>query len=294
MPPLREHETLHAECERLAALLATDPSVRSIEVGLTMTDGIPALRIHRTEPSTPSHDVSRASPPSVGAIHAGHNTQPLAARRQRLRPIVPGTSIARIGNSATGTLGALVRRPSDAEHIVYGLSCAHVLREVSRTSTSCVTQPASTRRADQIGAIVATVNDARGDAAIVRLDDSHAVTRSAQFDTSATLTNVTLVTLATRVWKSGVATGVTTGVVHGIGFYRLAEGAPLMRGFRIRALHGAPQPISGPEDSGAVWYLDDQRTGVGLHTGFDVIDGTRCAIASHLPLVLQALAVVLL
>jgi hypothetical protein len=103
-----------------------------------------------------------------------------------------------------------------------------------------------------------------------------------------------------KVSKVGRSTGLTTGVVDGIGTYFMDYGTHRrvpIQGFRIVPEPGGDQNLSDSGDSGAVWYLDEaeegqqdpERTGVGIHFDGNREGSTEYALACHLPSVLSTL-----
>lgn len=300
-------------CERALADAARTTDVCGIDVGFPesvhcrdFASMAPGLRVHtsRASPAGKSAPRSASSPAdAVFSTAAGYASGIATAtpeslpdvtfgdRRSRHRPPLPGTSIARDGNSRAGTLGLIVRQRRRDAGDAYGLSCAHVLRPVSAGRSAHVSQPPSSGADDVLGIAHARIDNACGDAAIFRITPGEPVVAAPQFNTTVRITGTAYAQLGAKVSKSGVATGVTHGCVDGIGHYRMTPEGPFMRGFRIRRLDGDTRPLSGVEDSGAVWYLSDQPIAVGLHTGNDGTGGGRFAIASHLPSVLEALDV---
>ncbi len=207
------------------------------------------------------------------------------------RPLQPGVLIGRMQQARHGTVGLFVR---DASGAVAGLTCAHVLRDATGRRPGTVSHPPSGDGCTRIGQVHALMDGWYGDAGLFRLDTDIAPTpaTAAQLGTDDIVATTGFARLGDLVRKSGAGTGVTSGVVDGIGYYRLDERGGFMMGFRIRARDGDREEISGGSDSGAVWYRVADTAGVGLHTGFDRVSGRRYAIASHLPCVLTVFGVV--
>ncbi len=113
--------------------------------------------------------------------------------------------------------------------------------------------------------------------------------------------------LGKEVWKSGKATGVTRGMIDGIGLYFFnyaGVGRVPVEGFKIvptLADKGKDIEISAPGDSGALWVIDGQDgkdgeiKGVGLHVDGEKTDSPadEHALACHLDKVLEKLGVTL-
>lgn len=136
-----------------------------------------------------------------------------------------------------------------------------------------------------------SIDNSYGDAAIFEITDRPPARQTMQFGTQHAITSADFAVLGEPIMKSSVATDLRCGVVDGIGYYRLSDGGELMMGFRVRPADGSNESLSAAEDSGAVWYRPATMTGLGLHTGYDLVGKRHYAVASHLPCVLQALGV---
>jgi hypothetical protein len=79
---------------------------------------------------------------------------------------------------------------------------------------------------------------------------------------------------------------LTSGVIDGIGRYRLGDDAPWMDGFRVAALIRSAAQLSRPGDSGAAWYRTEDGRGIGLHVGGTL--GGEGSMPAAIACVLQA------
>ncbi|HEU0077550.1 MAG TPA: hypothetical protein VFQ76_07880, partial [Longimicrobiaceae bacterium] len=222
------------------------------------------------------------------------------SRRKKFDPIRPGVSVAN-RRRPQGTLGLIVDHPTKGRCI---LSCAHVLIHSAGTDRTIQQPGRPSGRA--IADADTTVLDQDGDAAIGVLKGSlHS--NPAQLGTDVVVKTVRMPDLGEILTKSGLTTGVTCGVVDGLGRYLLTGGggpsasagslmASGMDGFRIVPRSaGSPgsDQISDSGDSGATWYAHADLAGVGLHVAgeTDQNDPDEHAIACYLPRVLQRLGV---
>lgn len=299
---------LYSECARVAGLIADDTGVSGVDVGypdsLEYAQFSPEfirVRIHRNEPLAAAKTLGGLAMPSdiaplilnrsytKGTATAPSSADPNCAgtgRRAVQTQLRPGVSISRDGNTRHGTLGLIVRRTGHASTVHFGLSCAHVLQDNGAGSGQAVRQPACLNRGNAIGTMYGRFDGLHGDAAIFQINSAVAV-RPQQYGTNASVSTVRFAKPGDHVHKSGAATGLTCGIVEGVGFYRLAPSETLMMGFCVRRCEGDPRSISADEDSGAIWYHADDEAGLGLHTGAIVTESGRCAIASHLPCILS-------
>lgn len=203
----------------------------------------------------------------------------------RVRLLCPGLlAIARVGKSRPGTISLFVR---DAAHATYGLSCARVLHDSTGRNPATVSQPPAHSRDTAIGAVRAWINGASSDAAIFGVDPSIAADPAPPYGSNAPISRVDCVRLGDKVSLLGARSGGTHGDVDGVGYYRLDGRSDLMMCFRIRKREGERTELSSGMDSGSIWHRLSDATGLGLDTGYAVVDGRRYAIASHLRCVLQ-------
>lgn len=220
-------------------------------------------------------------------------------RTKRFNPLQPGISVSH-GARGAGTLGTLVYLEGSNAPVI--LSCWHVLAPENGRRGDAIYQPSladgGNPRFDVVAHLERWFVDEDGDAAIALL------TRGRMLETTLLESDVEIgsarrVVLGEVLEKSGRGTGVSSGLVDGVGRYRLTlhSGGPTwVEGFRLVPVEGADGPLSDRGDSGAVWFKRRNRSksaaGVGLH-----IDGERrqgdpeYAIACHLPQVLERLEV---
>jgi len=221
----------------------------------------------------------------------------LLSRRHRRDPIRPGISVSHPLVSA-GTIGAVVfDRTTGAQCI---LSNWHVFAgSVFAQAGDAILQPGrfdgGRRETDTIGHLERMHLGRRGDAAIAVLNGERQVSRN-QDDTTVEVRTARRAGLGDTVTKSGRTTGVTTGVVDGMGRYRItySVGTHEIEGFLIRATaDGNPDniEISGAGDSGALWYDPATQEGLGLHFAgeSDPAPSAEYALACHLDAVLDEL-----
>lgn len=221
----------------------------------------------------------------------------LLARRHRRDPIQPGISVSHPLVSA-GTIGAIVfDRTTGAQCI---LSNWHVLAgSVFAQVGDAILQPgrfdSGRRETDTIARLERMYLGRRGDAAIAVLTGERQVLRT-QDHTSIEVQTTRRAGLGDTVSKSGRTTGVTPGVVDGMGRYRItySVGTHEIEGFLIRATtEGNPDniEISGAGDSGSLWYDPDTHEGLGLHFAgeSDPAPAAEYALACHLDAVLDEL-----
>jgi endonuclease G len=199
--------------------------------------------------------------------------------------LAPGASISCTRGTA-GTMGAIVRQAGDR----CLLTAAHVLRECGKCKKGAeILHPG---RADAATGTPATV---------ARLADVHFGLDSgiATLSPGTTAQNVALVSgvritspvvpkIDDVLEKSGRTTGVTRARVQGIGTFEGVFPAIHLRPL----LGGLGTVISGPGDSGAVWYLASGGAAIGLHVAGGVTDDNTYAVAAVLTEVMTELDLV--
>jgi len=221
----------------------------------------------------------------------------LLSRRHRRDPIRPGISVSHPLVSA-GTIGAVVfDRATGAPCI---LSNWHVLAgSVFAQVGDAILQPGrfdgGRRETDTIAHLERMHLGRRGDAAIAILNGERQASRIHD-DTTVEVRTARRAGLGDTVAKSGRTTGVTSGVVDGMGRYRItySVGTHEIEGFLIRATtDGNPDniEISGAGDSGSLWYDPATQEGLGLHFAgeSDPAPTAEYALACHLEAVLDEL-----
>lgn len=223
-----------------------------------------------------------------------------AGLARRLNPLEPGVSVSRQG-LGPGTLGIVAFRPTGEPVAV---SCAHVLAGPFARRDDPVFQPGMLDGGnpdfDAIGYLADWFVDEDGDAAYAELNRSRMLGLEPLAKRGG-VRRTALAGLGDRLLKTGRGSGATSARVDGIGLYRLSFSRAQevwMSGFRLVPEPDGPQEISGPGDSGAVWYREglEGGEGVGLHVDGE---GSRAhgwpgyAIACHLPVVLDRFGLVL-
>lgn len=220
-----------------------------------------------------------------------------ATRDGRAAVIQPGIEVAH-RRRAGGTLGLIVVDRRD--NVRYMLSAAHVLRAPGANAQNNILQPTFRNggRDDDstIGEFVPHKAAEGVDAALARLTADDRLLSDVQFGTKVVVASVKPATLGDKVQKSGVGTGITNGIVDGIGRYYLSPTDTVgVEGFRI--VPDGETDISDFGDSGAVWYtrpkndaVPSSQAGLGIHVaGAGSNFATRPAIACHLEQVLDIL-----
>lgn len=314
-PPGPDSEKVQRAYEKAVKAYGQRAYVTGVDVGYKYDGGLRtddiAVRIHvREKIPLAALEAAEVLPSEIDGVPVdviqGHyspssngNILTLLSRRHRRDPIQPGISISHPLVSA-GTIGAVVYDRSDGQ--ACALSNWHVL------AGSTVAQPGDQalqpgtfdggrRHHDAVGTLRRMMLGRRGDAAIAALDTEREI-QTAQFETGVEVRAARRVRIGDRVTKSGRTTGVTRGVVDGIGRYRLTYpvGAREVEGFIIRTeTEGNPDnvEISGGGDSGSLWYDPDSAEGLGLHFAgeTDPAPAAEYALACHLDAVLDELHV---
>jgi endonuclease G len=222
-------------------------------------------------------------------------------RRVRFDPLRPGISVGHESVSA-GTLGAIVYDRQTSRRGI--LSNWHVLAGSNDARPGDpIVQPGPRHGGRAPQDTVATLErfllGPQGDAAFAVLNASRGAD-DAQLETGVRVTAVRRVRVGDVVTKSGRTTGVTRGLVEGIGQYTLtySVGTRTIAGFKVVAEEdGNPNDleISSGGDSGSLWYGVEDGVGVGLHFAgeTDATPGEEHALACHLDDVLAQLDVTL-
>ena len=230
---------------------------------------------------------------------SANGTLATAVRRARRDPIQPGISISHHMGSA-GTIGAVVFDRTDGQACI--LSNKHVLAEaVLAEPGDQILQPGRTdggrRDIDAIARLRRTYLGRKGDAAIAALNDAR-VAHTTQFGSGADIRRTRRAMVGDRVTKSGRTTGVTEGMVEGVGRFKInyPAGEQHIDGFKVR-LENAANPenreITFRGDSGSLWYDANTQEGLGLHFAGedDTAPAAEYALACHLDAVLDELLV---
>lgn len=223
----------------------------------------------------------------------------------------PGMSIGH-KNRRAGTLGAVVFDRASGDPML--LSCWHVMATPDAIPGSRILHPGPSDgglpESDWVGMLEqrGSLPSPFGDAAVARAMEQEITGRQlvrGQWGTDDGQGNpvvveqthhVTHADLGTRVIKSGKTTGVTTGIIDGVGIYFVDYGEREripVHGFKIVPVEDHGHEISAPGDSGALWFRASDHVGLGLHfegernLAFD----TEQAVACHLDVLLEALQV---
>lgn len=219
-----------------------------------------------------------APPPAAPAPSA-----PLPTPAAVLRP---GLDLSHAGGPS-GTLGMIAR---DAAGRRFLLSAAHVLAPgTAARPGDPVVQPSRDR-----GGTVAVAGLNRVsrdvDAACAHLLDPSAATSNAPVGLAQELSGSAFPRLGARLRKVGATTGLTEGIVDGLGVF---EG--LRFALRIVPVQstGPQRAISRPGDSGAIWFDPASGAAVGLHCRGTAHpnDAVEVALATSIRHVLERLGV---
>ena len=262
------------------------PGFKLADAFLRAADGVPLVVI-----------------PAAYALHeapasAHVETGSLPPRRRRVDPLRPGVSISH-WRTTGGTLGLVVYDLFSGRPCL--LSNHHVLvPPPSAGGDESVVQPAADHGGmtplHTVARVVRSMLDVDGDAAIAQLNGSRGIDQ-AQWESDVVVRVVRDPALGDVVEKSGVRTGVTRGIVEGIGRYYVSPANPAgMDGFRVvsSAENGAADDdLVARGDSGAVWYSVRDGAGLGLHVGGEVAESRpgRAAVACYLSRVMRRLGV---
>ncbi len=262
------------------------PGFKLADAFLRAADGVPLVVI----PAAYTQNEAPASAPV--------ETSSLPPRRRRVEPLRPGVSISH-WRTTGGTLGLVVYDLFSGRPCL--LSNHHVLvPPPSAGADESVVQPAAndggTTPLHTVAHVVRSMLDADGDAAIAELIGSRGVDQ-AQWESDVVVRMIRDPALGDVVEKSGMRTGLTRGVVDGIGRYYVSPAnAAGMDGFRVVSSPENGEPadgLVGAGDSGAVWYRVGDGAGLGLHVGGELGDPTRgrSAVACYLSRVMRRLGV---
>ncbi len=277
------------------------PGVTAVDVGYRIsggkiTDDL-AIRVHlkrkkhRDEISKhEAFNLSGGAPDKTGAFdidvleaeYAPAQSQPALGpevieavgvnRKGRVNPLVAGVSVANARVSA-GTLGAIVWDREDCQVCI--LSNWHVLCG----STDCevgesILQPGKFdggRSSDEVARLKRWRLDVDADAALANLTGARSDTRDVlEWEP---IKGVEAPKLGMKVIKSGRTTGLTEGIIDGVGLStRLNYGGGTVQAFKDQ-IHIVPRPpwpsidyeVSKGGDSGSVWINEATGKAVGLH-----------------------------
>jgi hypothetical protein len=238
----------------------------------------------------------------VDVLSAGyrpHNGNP----RGPQTPLAPGLSIGNAKTLSTGSLCTFVRSIGDDAACI--LSNWHVLCGAPEAAAGDpISQPGPMDAGSSPTAEVATLLrwlklSQQFDAAVAVLKPDVAVSGTL-FGTNVRPGAVVTPAVGMRVLKSGAMTGVTHGIVDGIGgsyqldYTNFGDAPEWMLGFRVVPDPAAPATdLSLDGDSGSLWVTADGGNPVGLHFAGEDDNGplNEYALAHSLESVLQRLNV---
>jgi hypothetical protein len=280
------------------------PDVTGVDIGIKVKDGElnaragAVIRIHVREKIEKAALTRREKiPASVEGIptdiiearyveqHAAMDIDP--ARVMRVDPFQPGVSIGH-EDSTAGTLGMFVTDTLNMRRCI--LSTDHVLRGGSKPKPGdAIVQPGPADEGATPGDVVATLGrfNKLVAAAIAPLTGARQLVDE-QLGSGVRIANFRLPIVGDVLEKSGRTTGITQGLVDGLGHF---DGVGFSMHLRPLAEDIDDIPISDGGDSGAVWYDPETRAGVGLHVrGAEHPTGqSSFAIASSLVVIAQKL-----
>lgn len=312
-------EQLDKVYEKVAKTYSSRPNVTGVDVGFRYKEnkrtGELAVRVHVKEKVAPEaladdellpRSIDGVPIDVIQAVYKPHAAGALAEpevedRKSRFDTLRPGISVSH-PNVTSGTLGAVVYdRRSGRQGI---LSNWHVLvGSLAVAPGAPVVQPGRKHGGrtprDRVATLERFMLDRHGDAAVALLTAERDA-REEQLESGVHVTAARRVVPGERVEKSGARTGVTGGVVDGVGQYTVpySVGSRTINGFKVVPAtddEGRHVELTASGDSGALWYAADDRAGVGLHfAGEDDPDpAAENALACHLPDVLEQLDVTL-
>ncbi len=310
--------TARQALERAVALHLDDPNVSHIDLGLRIISSAgnriePELtvriHVHQKLADTSFRAFAARQPQRVFdasrigfAIDVPQATyrlhwwwQPWQLQKQRAqfhRELCGGISISNADSFGFGTLGGKVRDRRSGEEML--LSNWHVLVGSWFAKPGLpICQPALADGGSETKAVAAYTRhamDANLDAAVAKLNGQR-VLRNEQFEIGA-VAGAAAAQLGMKVTKSGRRTGVTAGMITGIGGYTKQRYAGLTRIIRD-VVHIAPESagreVSAPGDSGSWWLESSTRRAVGLH--FAGSNTPEFGLALSMPEVLESLNV---
>jgi len=245
----KEQASLLAKLRRHRKILQRFKGVNQVDVGFAFKDGSPteelAIRVHVTR-KLPESKLARAQilPKTIGGLRV----DVLQVARENLSgPLTGGTGIFNARHSnGTGTLGSVVFDPLTLAPL--GLSCHHVLVG----DHGQVDDGIKTSTGEVIGSLLRW--NEPSDCAVFRIDAGVAVSLDIEGIHSVNgAAGSEFPMLGTPVTKSGVATGVTGGIIDGIGAEISVVPEP-----------GHTVPIADHGDSGSLWLASASAAAVGL------------------------------
>lgn len=274
------------------------PGVTGVDIGYAYTEGTLrisdpfVIRVHVRQKRARSSLTSfeSVSPlPGVGVDVVQADYRPDSIDPERIAPappLRPGTSISHRDGRA-GTLGLFVRDRMSQGRPWCLLSCDHVIYGArSAKQQDEIVQPAI-EDADGMPVVVALAGRrSRGlDAAIARLVPE-LNPDLVPIGSGAAITAAAPPRVGMAVVKSGRTTGMTVGVVTGIGSLGGVEAT-----VHVGPTEATPdEVITEGGDSGAIWYDPATFAGIGLHCLADRRNRSLVT-AAMLPLVLARLRV---
>jgi hypothetical protein len=316
-------EQLKAAYETALATYGQRADVTGVDIGIRYKDNLPlkdeiAIRVHVREKLEESVlEAAELLPESIegvpiDVIQATYHAQVVAFqpvtesvdRMARAEVVQPGMSISHVSAPrSTGTLGALVYDRRTGSRCI--LSNWHVLAgAASSMPGDHIVQPGrmdgGRAPRDTVAHLERMILDQDGDAAIAVLNAARDA-QPEQLETDVVVQQVREVKIGEIVKKSGRTTELTRGRVDGVGQYKLSYSVGEVRidGFKVvTEVEGNPNDveISGPGDSGSLWYGADDHQGVGLHFGGEQSANPleEHAVACHLDRVMDRLNISLI
>lgn len=211
------------------------------------------LPLHRLNPSQIFPQVLGHIPIDVIQSHPFPDQSSIEHRNIRYDPLVGGIAIQNSRYNNLGTLGCVLNDQSSRAPI--GLSNYHVLVGDSGQQGDQITQPATKNPQDIIGELSCWNKDL--DCAAFLINSSRKI-RPAIVGLTRYIPGAIEPLIGMSVTKSGLATGVTHGMIDGVS---LDEFTIIPK----RLDPATPYEISAPGDSGSIWLEKTTGKAVGLH-----------------------------
>ena len=264
------------------------PNVHNVDVGFEFANGQPtgrlAIRVHVTAKVAKSGLKRKDQVPDeidgVPVDVIQFNPQLHLTRRQRHEPLVGGVRIMNTSMTGGGTIGMVVFDRITLEPL--GISNYHVMMRTPPVAGDTISQPGSNVPANILGIVKASNQTL--DCAVCRIGGRQ---WSLEIFGVGEVTGTTLARLGMKVYKSGLSSGVTWGIIDGTD----------SSSFTVVPDSSVPSSgeMSLPGDSGSVWMELTSNRVTGLHfAGESSTDPNERAKAKHIHPVLNALNVLVI
>lgn len=247
-------------------LISSYRGVHYVDVGYKYTGGqrlsTLAIRVHvHQKQPLQSLQPSQILPESIDHIpidviesHPEIQRNHIERRNLRFNPLIGGIAIRNPRFKTMGTLGKIVFDNED--HQPLGLTNYHVLVGDSGQFGDTVTQPASDHKEDIIGHLLRW--DETYDCAVFTLNHSREWSLDILDLDFHPPIGPSEPLIGMEVTKSGLTTGVTTGIIDGVSLDEFTV-VPAETNPRLF------QELSAPGDSGSIWLEAETGIAIGLH-----------------------------